>query len=260
MLFRADLPGAAELQEIYGRSYFRADAGDTQGQGYVDYLGEEANHRANADARLELLERYVAPGRLLDVGAAAGFFVAEAAKRGWDAAGVELAEEMASFGRDRLGAEIRTTSFADLPLEPESLDALTMWDYVEHSVDPAGDLRRAATLLRAGAVLAISTGDIASLAARVSGKHWHLMTPRHHNFFFSKGVLERALRDAGFEVLYRAHRASLYSVHYLIYKMRTVADVPLLKGFADRSRRARWGHWALPVNLYDILTVIARRA
>jgi SAM-dependent methyltransferase len=247
------------LLKIYGPSYFRADAEDTHGQGYADYLAEEANHRANARARLKMLDRYISPGRLLDVGAAAGFFVVEARLRGWDACGVELAPDMAAYGRDELRLDVRTSTFADVQLEPQSLDALTMWDYIEHSVDPAADLRRAAALVRPGGVLALSTGDIGSLAARLSGSRWHLLTPRHHNFFFTTGVLERALSDSGFEVVEAAHRSSLYSLRYLAHKLRTLADVSIVRRIGDDVRRHGFGQRTIPVNLFDIITVIARR-
>ena len=36
--------------------------------------------------------------------------------------------------------------------------------------------------------LALSTGDVGSLAARLSGSRWHLLTPRHHNYFFQPAV------------------------------------------------------------------------
>ena len=60
--------------------------------------------------------------------------------------------------------------------------------------------RRAATLLVPGGVIAVSTGDAASLAARAFGSHWHLLTPRHHNFFFTRAdgttAAERCAIDA----------------------------------------------------------------
>jgi SAM-dependent methyltransferase len=258
LLFRADLPTEEQLREIYDRAYFCAEARDTHGQGYADYLGEEPNHRANAAARLELVERYTSPGRLVDVGSAAGFFVDEARLRGWAAEGVELAAEMAGYARDRLSLQVHNRPFADVRLQPRSVDAITMWDYIEHSVDPVGDFRRAATILRPGGVLALSTGDAASVAARVFGSRWHLLTPRHHNFFFTRKLLERALRGAGLEVLLSAHLSSLYSLHYLVYKLRTLRDGPLVRRFVERVQRSRAGEWAVPVNLYDIVTVVAR--
>src|SRR5207245_2380942 len=104
--------------------------------------------------------------------------------------GVELAPVMVEHARNRLGLKVHASAFADVELEAEGFDVITMWDYIEHSTDPAGDLRRAAELLRPGGMLAVSTGDAGSIVARVSGRRWHLLTPRHHNFFFTRSSLE----------------------------------------------------------------------
>jgi 2-polyprenyl-3-methyl-5-hydroxy-6-metoxy-1,4-benzoquinol methylase len=259
LLFRADLPTDAELASVYGPAYFSSTAGDDGGQGYPDYLEEELNHRANAIARLEMLERTGGDGRLLDVGCAAGFFLDEARKLGWLVEGVELAAEMASYGRNMLGLPIRASAFSDVELEPHTFDAVTMWDYIEHSTNPVGDLGHARDLLRPGGLLALTTGDASSVAARVCGQRWHLMTPRHHNFFFTRKSLLEALRATDFQILSIAHASSRYSASYLLHKLRTLHDSSLLRTMADRLRRGRLGRLSVPINLYDIFTVIAER-
>src|SRR5581483_7615111 len=75
LLARATLPTEAELADLYSVEYFRAASHD--GQGYLDYLGDAHVHRETARRRLRRLERFQGTGSLLDVGAAAGFFVAE---------------------------------------------------------------------------------------------------------------------------------------------------------------------------------------
>ena len=258
-LFRAELPTPAALAEIYGPSYFSDTTGTSGGEGYSDYLGEEANHRVNAEARVKLVERYQPPGRLLDVGCAAGFFLDEARHRGWGVQGVELAPEMAAYARDRLDVPVRAMAFGDIEVEPDAFDAITMWDYLEHSVDPTADLRQAALLLRSGGVLAVSTGDAGSVAARVFRSRWHLLTPRHHNYFFTRPSLERAFADAGFEVLLMKYASSRYSLHYLVHKLRTLTDSSILSRLARRTRTSRLAGIGLPVNLFDIVTVVGRR-
>jgi 2-polyprenyl-3-methyl-5-hydroxy-6-metoxy-1,4-benzoquinol methylase len=258
--FRAELPDRDALREIYGPDYFSDTSGLTRGQGYADYVGEEQNHRSNAAARLRLLRGYQPPGRLLDVGCAAGYFLDEARRQGWRVEGVELAPEMADYGSSTLGLDVHPGLFDEVELEPGAFDVVTMWDYIEHSLDPKGDLDRAAELLRPGGVLAVSTGDAASLAARLSGRRWHLLTPRHHNFFFTRTSLERAFRDAGFQLLTTKRASSLYSVAYLVHKLRTLTDWALVSGIARATARSRLGRIAVPVNLYDIVTVLGRRA
>ena len=259
LLVRAVLPTAAELDEIYGSAYFFSGEGDTHGQGYADYLAEEEVHRDSARRRLRVLEEHVPPGVLLDVGAAAGFFVDEARRRGWNASGIDISDGMAAWGRDHLGVPVETASLAAVDANPATLDALTMWDYIEHSLDPLGELTRAAELVRPGGILALSTGDAASLAARVSGSRWHLLTPRHHNFFFTADTLRRLLGRTGFDVVQLGHPGARYSLAYLAHKARTLADVSPLRAVAGVLADRQLGRLAVPVNLFDIVSVYARR-
>lgn len=255
LLFRRDLPTQADLDEIYGLDYFKGDA-----TGYLDYVADEEVHRAVAQRRLATLERAVAPGRLLDVGAAAGFFVAEARARGWDASGIDVSAPMVDWGRERLQVPLARGTLAEPGLPAGPLDALTMWDYIEHSLDPAADLRRAHELLRAGGVLALSTGDAAALVARLQGRRWHLLTPRHHNFFFTAATLSELLARSGFEVVSLDHRGSRYPLRYLVHKLGTLAPSPRLERLAGRFAATRLGALTVPLNLWDIVTVVARRA
>jgi 2-polyprenyl-3-methyl-5-hydroxy-6-metoxy-1,4-benzoquinol methylase len=257
-MFRAELPTKADLAEIYDSSYFRSARADTGGQGYRDYVRDEDVHRDIAQRRLERLERFVPPGRVLDVGAAAGFFVSEAAKRGWDARGIDISAEMVQWGRRRLGVELDRQTLAELEAEPGSFDAVTMWDYIEHALDPRDDLLRARHLLRPAGVIALSTGDAASLTAKVSAGRWHLLTPRHHNYFFTANSLRLFVRRHGFEVVYEGHPGATYSVRYLVHKLSTILNVALVRRLADVIGASAVGPLKVPLNLGDIVTLIAR--
>jgi 2-polyprenyl-3-methyl-5-hydroxy-6-metoxy-1,4-benzoquinol methylase len=261
LLFRAQLPGEEEIPGIYGMDYFEEPSGETAGQGYADYLGDEDVHRLVARRRLRLLGRLGAEGPLLDVGCAAGFFLDEARERGWSVEGVDVSEPMAEYARGTLGLEVSTGLAGAQQASRSDYGCITMWDYIEHAVDPMGELRRAHSLLSPGSgLLALSTGDASALVARLSGSRWHLLTPRHHMYFFTMSTLREALTRAGFEVVYARHPGARYTLRYLVHKLRTMAPGSRLLARADaRAGRSRLGRVAVPVNLWDIATVVARR-
>jgi SAM-dependent methyltransferase len=259
LLFRRELPDPAAVAAIYSDEYFRRSEDDPGGQGYDDYLLEEELHRLNGRARVRALRRFVATGRLFDVGAAAGFFMDEARRAGWSVQGADVSPTMSGFGRDELGLNLQTATF-DAAAAEGPFDCVTMWDYIEHSIDPMRDLRRAHDLLRPGGVVALSTGDMRSLVARVSGRRWHLLTPRHHNFFFASSNLRLACERAGFEVLSARHPGNRYSLRYLTYKLRSMLpESGLVRRVGDAFAGGAVGRLAVPVNLGDIVTVVARR-
>lgn len=258
---RRHLPTEEELAAIYADEYFKRADDDDSGQGYLDYLADAVEHRLNANKRLDRLQEHaVAPGALLDVGGAAGFFAAEARTRGWTVGGMDASPTMAAYARDTLGLDAFQSVGFDGFVPDREYDVVTMWDYIEHSCDPQGDLRRAASVIRPGGILALSTGDIETPVARLSGRRWHLLTPRHHNFYFSRRTLTRALEAAGFEVLEAEHRAAYFSVGYLVHKLRTLMPETraLNRLFATVSRRSR-SRSIVGVNLGDIVTITARR-
>jgi 2-polyprenyl-3-methyl-5-hydroxy-6-metoxy-1,4-benzoquinol methylase len=101
---------------------------------------------------------------------------------------------MVDYARSELSMSVTCTTFAHAEV-PSGLDAISMWDYIEHTIDPRRELDKAAEHLRAGGILALSTGDIGTFSARVAGHSWHLLTPEHHNFFFESRTLHRLLQE-----------------------------------------------------------------
>jgi methyltransferase family protein len=258
MVMRTVLPSRAELDEIYEKTYFKSDPADLA-DGYADYLADAETHREAARRRLALLDRFSPTrGRLLDVGAAAGFFVSEAIEQGWEAEGVDIAQHMVEWGRRHLGVPIGVAGIMAVPGR-NAFAGVTMWDYIEHSIDPAAEIERANELLVEGGLLAISTGDMGSMAARACGSRWHLLTPRHHNFFFDERTLSQLLDRAGFEVEWRGHPGSRYSLAHLGYKLDRGARLRVTRALSRRLEASRLGRFSFPLNLFDIMTVIARK-
>ena len=257
LVFRATLPARGELDEIYGRAYF-GGGGSPLREGYLDYVGDADVHRTNARARLRRLAGLVEPGPLLDVGCAAGFFVDEASRAGWHARGVDVSRAMVDWGRAHLAADLRLGTLADVPHDRDE-SCITMWDYLEHALDPRADVQDALSRLRPGGILALSTGDAGAALARISLRRWHLMTPRHHNFFFTRRTIRALLETVGLELLDLGHPAARFPLRYLAHKARLVLDAPLVAAVATRLARSQAGGRAVPLNLWDVMTVVARR-
>src|SRR5688572_4917657 len=107
---------------------------------YVSQL--KARERTFA-ASLEQNERAAGgKGRLLDVGTAAGAFVAAARDRGWDAEGCEPNRWLAQWGAGHYDIRIRQGSLFDHAYDKASFDVVTLWDVIEHTLDPAAVLAR----------------------------------------------------------------------------------------------------------------------
>ena len=86
----------------YTGDYFSGGHAD----GYADYRGAEPVLRREFANTVNFIRKYRASGRLLDVGCAYGFFLQEA-RRYFDVAGIELAEDAAAYCRQTGSARAR---------------------------------------------------------------------------------------------------------------------------------------------------------
>ena len=60
------------------------------------------------------------------------------------------------------GLNVHCGTIKDFPGEQESFSVITMWDYLEHSTDPVGDLKACCRLLKKGGVIVLSTPNVDS--------------------------------------------------------------------------------------------------
>ena len=174
-------------------------SGYTEGEdpAYVSQL--QARERTFA-ASLDEIERAAGrPGKLLDIGTAAGAFVAAAKERGWDAEGCEPNRWLAEWGARHYGIRIRQGSVFEQPYGENSFDVITLWDVIEHTLNPREMLDRVRVLLKPGGVLVVNYPDIGSWIARALGRRWLFLTSVHL-YYFDRRTIRQMLENAGFAV------------------------------------------------------------
>jgi SAM-dependent methyltransferase len=152
------------------------------------------------DGRLDLIERWVAPGKLLDVGCGAGDLLAAAGARGWEATGIEPYAPAAQAARGK-GLHVEQRAWEEIVLPQERLAAVVFFDSLEHLAAPLRALRVAAAALRRGGVVAITTPDADSWLARLMGRRWPNLFPLEHRFCFNRYSLRLLVRKAGLRIV-----------------------------------------------------------
>jgi SAM-dependent methyltransferase len=222
----------------YDEDYF-AGAGAC---GYGAYLADRELILANFARRARWIAS-VAPGkRVLDVGAAYGFFVAAARSVGLDAVGLEPVGACAAFAARELGIEVHTGRIEDATLAAGGFDVVTLFDVIEHLVDPTAALRRIHALLAPGGTLVVETGDLGGLLARVVGSRWYYYDPPQHLTYFSLASLEHLLLRTGFTPPeHVAHLGREVSVRNFFHQLGRAMGGPLgsLSEAVSRSALAR---------------------
>lgn len=237
-------------EALYDAAYF---GGADAARGYDDYAGLEPALRHTFARRLERLGPPGPGARLLDVGAAFGFGVSEARRAGWRAFGIEISAAAARRAAGAAPGCVAVAHALRTPFPDACFARITLWDVLEHLADPHAAVAELARLLQPGGRLALTTGDVGSLVARLSGARWHLYTLPEHLFFYSRRSLRRLLADHGLVVERMRAEGSSYSLGYLAERLRKT----LLPGPLQPGRRWPGSRLRLPVNLFDIVTVHA---
>jgi SAM-dependent methyltransferase len=241
----AHLPSDARLLSLYHDAW--SD----------DYVREEAGQRVTARATLDLLERHVAPGRLLDIGCWVGFLLAEARERGWEVVGVEPSRVAAAYARDALGLPVHEGELLTADLPEGTFDAVVLGDVIEHLPDPAGALERITRLLRPGGVVHLTLPDAGSALARRMGRRWWSVIPTHVQHFTRASVCA-LLRRAGFEPLAVTTAPKTFSVRYYLARLGGYSPA-LARALVAAATRAGVANRLWTPDFRDRMAVVARR-
>ena len=186
-----------ETLKRYSPEYFWNDYLPAQGAPNGRYDLAHLDHRHAA--MLQLIAAQVPPpGRLVEIGAGAGFFLKAATRAGWTATGCEVSAEAVAFARERLGLDVREQSAEALDVPPASVDVLVMFDVAEHLFDPLSVFRAARRSLRPTGLLVVSTPNIDALSRWALGRDWAILSPLEHLYYYSEATLRRLLEQAGF--------------------------------------------------------------
>jgi 2-polyprenyl-3-methyl-5-hydroxy-6-metoxy-1,4-benzoquinol methylase len=248
------------IRQIYERDYFKT--GDGARRGYRDYVADKKFHLATFRRRMLLIDQNTSSrGRLLDVGCAAGFFLQVGVRNGWEVYGVEPSVCMADYARLQSGLNVFRGTVKEAGFPAGHFDVVTMWDVLEHMVDPRAELLEIQRVLKPEGLLVLETQNIASWAPKVFGKHWIHYGNDLHLFHFSPTTIIRALTETGFTPLKitSANAGKVCSLQFVTDKLRHYSGVTAR--FADTVLRhyPQLNHRIVYVNIGDEMIACARK-
>jgi SAM-dependent methyltransferase len=154
--------------------------------------------------------------RYLDVGCSTGFVVEAARDRGWTAAGIDLNPSAVEFGAAR-GLDLRVAALEDAGFEPASFDAVSLFDVLEHLLDPVGTLRAAIRLLAPGGIVFIYVPNYDSASRLLMGRDAHFIWPTHHLNYYTPVTISDLMTREGLATEYVATEG-LDIADYLWYR------------------------------------------
>lgn len=242
--------------QVYEGDYF---TGASHGFGYVDYDRDKEAMIPTFRTYLKKIARYLPEkGRMLDIGAATGFFLDLARAAGWETVGIEPSGSAAEKAGKK-GLDVRTGILEAGRFAPSSFEAITMWDVLEHLPDPAAVLGVATELLKPGGVLCINTPDAGSTWARLMGARWHLLCPPEHLCLFSGRSLAVLLSGCGLKSLERTKIGKRFTLPYIAQTLAHWHKLRLWEFVAAGLQHSPIRSWGVPINLRDNVFVMAQK-
>jgi hypothetical protein len=239
-----------DLSAIYTEEYYDGGRKD----GYIDYKASQVILEKEFEDLLLYIEKFVLNrGVLVELGSAYGFLLRKAKGYYNQAIGFEISSPAIEYCVN-IGLEVYPASeLKDILPKISPIDVLVMLDTIEHVENPKALLELLFRNMSSGGIIVLTTGDIASLYSRLTGKSWRLMTPPQHLSFFSVRTMCKMLNDIGFEIIVTQKPWKKVPVKLVLYQILSRL------GFKQFRVIEKLPNIGIPVNLFDAMRVVARK-
>lgn len=174
--------------------------------------------------KVKLINAQSGKGKLLDIGAGTGDFLAVAKKEGWQTIGIEPNDKAKAI------AISKGVDFADSlsDLESNSFDVVTMWHVLEHVPNLDEYITELKRLLKPAGTILIAVPNFKSFDANYYGRFWAAYDVPRHIWHFSKTAIQKLFAEKEMKLMdvlpmkFDSFYVSLLSEKYKTGKMNFI--------------------------------------
>jgi SAM-dependent methyltransferase len=250
------------LAKVYSKDYFVSDADDpgVDYKAYANYISDEKVILRSMNRRMKKVEKYApGKGRVLDVGCAAAFSLLAAQQRGWEAEGIEYSDFCVDYARSR-GLKVHQGGLYGFQAQPESFDAITMWDYLEHSCNPLEELSTCNRLLKDKGVVVLSIPNVDSWSYFLLKEKWIGFKNIEHFYFYSRKTLALIAEMAGFKLEHSFYQGKYLSLSFFLSRVQYYTKFKTLLNAIEKIANCKSAqNVSFYLNPFDILNVVLRK-
>jgi len=183
------------LSKVYSDEYFFSGK-----DGYPNYYGEKDILVNRGIYYAQIIQKYSKPGKILDVGCAAGFILKGFESCGWESYGIEPNATMSAYGKHELNLDIYTGSLENF-YSDNKFDLISLIQVIGHFYDIDKAFDHISHLLNENGLVLVESWNMKSLIARVFGKHWHGYSPPSVINWFSDESITKLFSSYGFKLI-----------------------------------------------------------
>lgn len=197
--FTQDVPDEGSIGPYY-RSDSYISHSNTK-KGFVNNLYHMVRRETLAEKyRLVASATRLKQGKLLDIGAGTGAFVAYMQGCGWEVTGLE--PDASARGVAWTDNQVQLLDAGQLfSLPQEGFDAITLWHVLEHVHDLHGYMEQLKKLIRRSGRIFIAVPNYTSYDARVYKENWAAYDVPRHLYHFSPAALQTLVVGHGLQLL-----------------------------------------------------------
>ncbi|RCJ39268.1 hypothetical protein A6769_05705 [Nostoc punctiforme NIES-2108] len=216
-------------KDFYGREYWLSR--QTQDWGYPDIYQRTRLDLPERNLHwLRTLLKYKLPGsRVLELGSAHGSFVALMRWAGFDGTGLELSPWVVDFAQKTFDIPMLLGRVEDQQLQPQSFDAIVLYDVLEHLPDPVATIQHCISLLKPDGILTVQTpnylGDktYAEMVAN-NDRFLEQLKAIEHLYLFNKRAIQMFFERLGFHILYFKPALFDYDMYFVVSRQPLVEN------------------------------------
>jgi 2-polyprenyl-3-methyl-5-hydroxy-6-metoxy-1,4-benzoquinol methylase len=185
------------IEENYDDKYFFS--GRTGG--YPNYYDESGllYNRGRKYAQI-LKKEGIKVGKLLDVGAAAGFILKGFIHEGWDGIGIEPNRTMVNYANNQLKLKIYQSTLEEFEAK-EPFDCILLIQVIAHFYELDKAVLKLYSMVKENGIILIETWNRNSITAKLQGWNWHEYSPPTIVNWFTKKELIKYFKDSGFNLI-----------------------------------------------------------
>lgn len=135
----------------------------------------------NENYKIEIVQRFLGKGRLLEIGPSYGGFTYLAKKAGYEVDAIEMDKNCCRFLNEVVGVNaINCNDSIEVLQHKAPYDVIALWHVIEHLSNPWPTLDAVCANLKLGGLIVLATPNPDAFQFKIMGRYWpHLDAPRH---------------------------------------------------------------------------------